>query len=207
MHGPENILRRQRLAGPDFDATALVAPTPVQARQPATQLPGPGHSSTRGYVPSREGLESIASGTASIMALVAQLHTFTPDELAARTPRSIYKALGGPDAAFWLPAVLKDFAIIRDGKCIINVTSVRPTGPAPPPVEQRFKIKYRDAVPIALVDIPPEYWKARTITRGDRFKYGIHYDATAAPVVHTPALKALVAWAWRSASSSTSGTK
>ena len=33
------------------------------------------------------------------------------------------------------------------------------------------------------------------LSLGDRFQYGVHYDATAAPVVHTPALKVLVAWA------------
>ena len=37
--------------------------------------------------------------------------------------------------------------------------------------------------------------KARTVARGDRFRFGEHYDATAAPVVHGPTLKMLIAWA------------
>ena len=62
-------------------------------------------------------------------------------------------------------------------------------------MEQRFKIKFRGDQSIALDDIDPSAWKARTVTRGDRFKYGQHFDATAAPVIHTPALKVLIAWA------------
>jgi hypothetical protein len=62
-------------------------------------------------------------------------------------------------------------------------------------VEQRFKNKYRGEKAVRLEDIKAGDWKVRTVTRGDRFKHGEHYDATAAPVVHTPALKMLLAWA------------
>ena len=79
-----------------------------------------------------------------------------------------------------------DFAIIRDNKCIINVTEVKPAGPSPPPVEQRFKIKHRSEAAVALGDIKPGDIKARTVVRGDRFRYGEHYDVTAAPVIHVP---------------------
>jgi hypothetical protein len=60
-------------------------------------------------------------------------------------------------------------------------------------VEQRFKIKYKGEEPIALADLKPEQWKARTVARGDRFKKGVHFNKTAAPVIHTPALKMLIA--------------
>jgi hypothetical protein len=85
---------------------------------------------------------------------------FTKDQLAARTPRNGPHALSGPDRDYWLPGIKKDFAIIRDNKCIINITSVRPHGPAPPTVEQRFKIKHFSEEPIALADIDPSNWKA-----------------------------------------------
>ena len=199
IHGPGNPMRRQRLANPVSDSTTIVEHTPVLVRQPVepSTVPGPGWSSTRGYRPTVAGLESAAYiATASTNSQRSEtVTTFTPDQLAARTPKRIHQALGGPDAEYWLPSVLADFRIIRDNKCIINVTDVRPPGPAPPAVEQRFKIKYRGDKPISLCDIPPKDWKARTVTRGDRFKHGVHYDATAAPVVHTPALKMLVAWA------------
>jgi hypothetical protein len=212
IHGPSNVLRRQRLAGGALDHSALVQPTPVITRQPVVTaaLPGPGHSSTRGYMPSATGLQSAAylpaaapNSTASVIVVAPQVlaasadfpKKFTPDELAARTPRSIFRALGGPDSSFWLPGIIKDFDVLRAQDCIINITSSKPPGPAPPPVEQRFKIKYRGEQPIALEDIDPSAFKARTVTRGDRFKFGQHYDATDAPVVHTPTLKVLVAWA------------
>jgi hypothetical protein len=211
IHGPGNVLRRHRLAAPAMDPSALIRPTPVLARLPSghAELPGPGYSSTRGYTPSQAGLQSAAYmppstpvGNVSVNSVSTQAHgslgslaTFTPDQLAARTPRSIFQALKGPDSEFWIPSIVKDFAVLRDQNCIINVTSVKPAGPAPPPVEQRFKIKYRAELPIALRNIDPADWKARTVTRGDRFKYGLHYDATDAPVIHTPALKVLLAWA------------
>jgi hypothetical protein len=212
IHGPSNVLRRQRLAGPAIDPSTLVQSTPVITRHPVAQaeLPGPGHSSTRGYMPSAAGLQSAAylpataldqDNAASVHTVATQAATtalprkYTPDELAARTPRSIFQALRGPDKEFWLPGIKKDFKIIRDQECFVHITSVKPAGSAPPPVEQRFKIKYRDEQPIALRDIDPGAWKARTVTRGDRFKFGEHYDATAAPVIHTPVLKVLIAWA------------
>ena len=214
VHGPGNIMRRRRLASPAAEPNSLVASTPVEVLQPngtrqpidINNLPGPGWSSTRGYRPSAAGLESAAFVAAiptarvqdtSLSSAPSSSHrrAYTPDQLAARTPRCVQHALKGPDAKYWLPAILKDFAIIRDNQCIINITDKPPPGPAPPAVEQRFKIKYRGDRPIALEDIPPEDWKARTITRGDRFRHGEHYDATAAPVVHTPTLKMLLAWA------------
>ena len=179
VHGPANVLRAQNTTGTASDGTALVRTDPVIVRVPVNKdtLPGPGHSSTRGYLPSAEGLQSAAS----VHTISAQKQLFTPDQLAERTPRSIFQALNGPDAKFWEPAIKKDFDILRDNACIINVTSVKPSGPTPPPVEQRFKIKYRGGKPVALGELDAEAWKARTVTRGDRFKFGQHYDATAAP--------------------------
>ena len=213
VHGPGGLLNRTAVGAGDIDY-GLVEPTPVLTRPQVDQsaLPGPAWSSTRGYKPSLAGLLSAASGKptppdvadVSSATMVAAteggdfadgVQLFTKDQLAARTPRNGPHALNGPDRAYWLPGIKKDFAVIRDNMCIINVTSVRPHGPPPPPVEQRFKIKHFSEKPIALADIDPANWKARTVARGDRFKYGVHFDATAAPVVHTPALKMLVAWA------------
>ena len=133
IHGPGNALRRQRLAGPSADAHALLQPVPIVARPPVdpTALPGPGHSSTRGYMPSAVGLQSTAylppaastaAGAASVLVTSTPSHsvsvntgpprTFTPNELAARTPR-IFQALSGPDSNFWVPGIVKDFDVLR----------------------------------------------------------------------------------------------
>jgi hypothetical protein len=198
IYGPGNILRRQRPGLQSNDLTMVVEQMPVQVRAPASAGPslGPYWSSTRGYTPSAAGLQSAASVHTTTMTQPApDTTTYTPDQLAARTPKTVYHALNGPDQEFWLPSVLKDFAILRDNKCIINITDRKPAGPSPPPVEQRFKIKYRGDKPTSLAAIPPADWKTRTVTRGDRFKVGLHYDATAAPVVATPTLKMVLAWA------------
>jgi hypothetical protein len=102
----------------------------------------------------------------------------------------------GSDSKYWLPAILKDFKMLQQKQCIVNPTTVKPPGTHnPPAVEQRFKIKYRKDVPISLGALDPAQWKARTVARGDRFIKGIHYNATAAPVVHATSLKMLLAWA------------
>ena len=192
IHGPANILRRSRVT-PPVDSASLVQPTPALVHRPTTAPGGLGVSSTRGYNPSVAALDNLAY--VAVADTQERVREYTPDELAARTPKGIHHALGGPDANYWLPSILKDFAILRNNKCIVNITDVRPPGPAPPPVEQRFKIKYRGEKPIALAKLPEKDWKTRTIARGDRFKFGEHFDATAAPVAHTPAVKLLLAWA------------
>jgi hypothetical protein len=203
IHGPGNILRSRRVA-PAGLHTSLVESTPVQVRVPAAPaaLPGPGWSSSRGYTPSAAGLQSLASVNATVGDAPKTSSVerparavYTPDQLAARTPKSYAQALGGPDSAYWVPSIKVDFATLRREKCFINVTDIRPPGRAPPGIEQRFKIKYREEVPTALEDLNPEAWKTRTIARGDRFLRGQHFDSTAAPVVHTPGLKCVVGWA------------
>jgi hypothetical protein len=62
-------------------------------------------------------------------------------------------------------------------------------------VEQRLKIKFRNEDPIALDDIAAKDWKIRTIVRGDRFKAGVDFGETAVPVVHSPVVKMLIAYA------------
>jgi hypothetical protein len=173
LHGPDNILREpaaKQLAVPD---PVLASRASTRARKPADNVPGPDSQYT----------------------LVAHARTglFSPDQLAARTPKHIRQALSGPDAEYWLPSILKDFDVLRSKQCVINITTVRPPGPSPPSMEQRFKIKHRGG-PTTLEDIR-SLFKTRTIARGDHFKHGTHYDATEAPVVHTPALKMLLAWA------------
>jgi hypothetical protein len=128
VHGPTNILRRQRLAGTPVDGHALVRPTPAIARGGPTPT-GPSHSRTRGYVPSAAALRNVAM--TSVQALTARgAPTFTADELAARTPRTIFQALSGDDAKFWLPGILKDFDMVRRQECFRNITSDRPHGQA-----------------------------------------------------------------------------
>ena len=165
IHGPSNILRRHQLAGRDDDE-ALIDMTPATVRM----------QSQRKSNPSIAGLESLAYGkpqppSNSAPAIVNVATTakrlFTSDQLAARTPRNYQHALKGPDRDYWIPGVKKDFAVIRDMQCIINITDKRPAGSAPPPVEQRFKIKYKSEQHVALEDIPPEDWKVRTVARGD----------------------------------------
>jgi len=200
IHGPGSLLRRQQIGLDAQGEAALVKATPALARTPAEVQPVREQSAKRAHNPSVAGLLSAASGkpsppSAVVMATTGAPATYTTDQLAARTPRNGPHAMAGPDADYWIKAMLVDFAIIRDNKCIINVTEVRPPGPAPPPVEQRFKFKHRSASAVALEDMEPSEFKARTVVRGDRFRYGEHYDETAAPVVHVPALKMLIAWA------------
>lgn len=219
IHGPARMMRHHPItSGYGEDSAIRLAPVLVRTPVVPATLPGPGHSSTRGYRPTAAGLQSAAYGkpappsvaavavsdaviAASLVQSARKLivaakpgETFTADQLVARTPRNGPHALASPDVVYWVPSMKKDFAIIRDNKCIINITDVRPHGPPPPPIEQRFKIKHRSDVNVALEDIAPGDFKARTVARGDRFKYGLHYDETAAPVVHTPALKCVVAW-------------
>jgi hypothetical protein len=195
LHGPGNLMRRHRPSVQSHDTTTVVQPTPVLVRDPnAPTQPGPAWSSSRGYRPTDAALQALASVNVA-QAGQSLSQRYTPDQLAARTPRGTKQALTGPDAVFWRPAVLKDFAVQRTKGCFINITDQAPPGPPPPRVEQRFKIKYRSEVPIALDELDPGWWKARTVARGDHFIRGQHYDATAAPVIHTPALKMLVAWA------------
>ena len=195
LHGPGDVLRRRGPHAGISDSPSLHQ-TPVAVRLPApaqVPAPGPGVSSTRGYMPSAAGLQSLAQ----VNTTVADGHAppmFTPDMLAARTPRSIHQALAGPDSEYWLAGILKDFKMLRDLGCFTNITTTRPPGKAPPPAEQRFKIKYREQQPIALGDLPPQSWKVRTVARGDRFRPGEHFDKTAAPTIHAPTLKIFIAW-------------
>ena len=214
IHGPGNVLQRSRIGGDAPARDAVLHDTPVEVRNASGGRQGPGWSSTRGYRPSVAGLESIASSNATTtlgpgtpspslppmaqwvcVANASGRPKLTSDQLAARVPKSTKQALTCPDKEYWLPAIKKDFAMIRDKGCVVDVTTAKPGGPNPPALEQRFKNKYREEEPIALSDLPPGDWKARTILRGDRCKPGLHYNQTAAPVVHTPALKMLVAWA------------
>ena len=104
VHGPGNIMQRRRLASPAVDPTTMVANAPVQVHQPSRQpvtaetLPGPGWSTTRGYHPTVAGLESAAYVTTIPAACSVEGQFFTPDQLAARTPKCIQHALSGPDA-------------------------------------------------------------------------------------------------------------
>ena len=85
--------------------------------------------------------------------------------------------------------------MLRDRGCFINPTYEKRDGPAPPGIEQRYKIKRRSDQPIALADLDAKAWKARTVARGDRFRMGEHFDATASPVIHAAATKVFIAWA------------
>lgn len=202
VHGPSNIMQHQKQFRPRFmiENKAIQVQDKEQPhleeeheeRQPAQRHPaGPIFSSSRGFKPSLIGLESACNAATFETA-------YTPDELAARTPRSTHQALSGPDAEFWKPAIVRDFNMLRSRNCLINITSDKPPGSNPPPLEQRFKVKYRAEQPATMKQLmEKELLKARTIARGDRFRQGEHYDATAAPVVHTPSLKIMIVWAVR----------
>ena len=191
LGGPGNIMRRQQVITPQADSRALVERTPTEVRQPVQNdsMRGPVYSSTRGYRPSLAGLESAAS-----VAATRSDQLFTPDDLAARTPRNTKQALQGADREYWIPGILKDHRMLRSKGCFINITTTKPFGPTPPPCEQRCKIKYRGKEPISLADLLAQAWKVRCIMRGDRLRFGDHYDATAAPVVIIPSVKMLLAW-------------
>ena len=55
--------------------------------------------------------------------------------------------------------------------------------------------KYKGAKPVRLSELPEEMKKARTIARGDRFKYGVDFEETASPVAAAPVNKMVIAWA------------
>jgi hypothetical protein len=191
IHGPGNVLRRHAAGQTPLAAhqAAIAQPAPILVQAP------PGWSASRGYVPSAAALENAASiNTASTPASIGA-PVYTVDQLAQRTPRGTKQALTGQDSQYWERAILKDFDMIRKKKCFINITDVKPHGPNPPGVEQRFKIKYKGEAPIALEDLELAHWKARSVARGDRFKKGVHFDATASPVVHTAVLKVVIAYA------------
>ena len=160
VHGPANVLRRLPKQRSDV-SDGIVQSAPVLARAPLAHeaLPEPARYTSRGFRPTVEALESLASDrpsppseafvASSVVSAPSSAPTFTTDQLAARTPRNGHQALRGPDSEYWVPGIMKDFAIIRDNECIINVADKRPPGPAPPCVEQGFKIKHRSDTPIA----------------------------------------------------------
>jgi hypothetical protein len=197
IHGPANLFRRNRLDGAVSDRAIFVEQAPTAVRTPVAvaSLPGPCWSSSRGYTPSEEGLRSVASVRVTAPRSKDVIPTYTPDQLATRFPRTAKETLAGPDAAYWLSSIKRDFAIISDNDCLINITETRSTGRAPPSVEQRFKIESCNEDPIALDDIAAKDWKTRTIVRGDRFKAGVDFGEAAAPVVHSPAVMMLIAYA------------
>ena len=66
------------------------------------------------------GLESAASDKpappseeAVVAVTLASPRLFTPDQLAARTPKNYPHAMSGPDKDYWVPGAKKDFAMIR----------------------------------------------------------------------------------------------
>ena len=182
LSGPDNIVRRQQRAyTPSNDESKLV-PIPVEAQQPRRQ----------GAV-TRSTSSSTSDHVVSINTAYDN-RTFTPDDLAKRTPTSTTQALQGRDSDYWLPGVLKDFRMLRDKKCFTGITDVRPHGPTPLPCEQRFKIKHRSKDPVKLSDLAPKAYKVRTVARGDRCVYGVHFENTAAPVAISHTLKMLLAW-------------
>ena len=142
---------------------------------------------------SGSGHQSSAHRTCALTAEARGLK-YTSEELQRRTPRTIFEALNGPDAVFWAPSIVRDFDILREMKCVKQVTSEKPPGKAPPAVEQRFRNKYKGHA-ITLQDIPERDWKSRTVVRGDRFRYGEHYHAKEAPTVQMPAVKMFLDWA------------
>ena len=188
--GPDNIVRdspfEQHASG-----AGLVAVAPTMVRN---QVPGPGYSSTRrGYTPSAEGLQSIASAYVTEHGNAEQQHpVFTPDQLASRVPRNTKQALKCEDAEFWEQAILKDHKMMREMQVFKNITKVKPTGKAIG-IEQRFRNKHQGD-PVSTKDILPKHWKARSICRGDRLEHGSHYARTAAPVSMAPSAKILLAW-------------
>jgi hypothetical protein len=97
----QTILRRARLDGVAQDRAMFVESAPTTVRTPVvpTSLLGPGHSSSRGYTTSADGLRSAAA--VRVTAAATPL-TFTPDQFTARAPRTIYEALSGPDSAYWI---------------------------------------------------------------------------------------------------------
>ena len=121
---------------------------------------------------------------------------YTPDELVSRTPARTSTGPVRPGQAILDTGRAQGLQqLLRDRGCFINPTYEKPDGPAPPGIEQRYKIKRRSDQPIALADLDAKAWKARTVARGDRFRMGEHFDATASPVIHAAATKVFIAWA------------
>jgi len=121
VHGPRNIMRKVKPQ--ETVDSGLVIPTPVLLATPGA--PAVRRSSRHKWAPTQ-----FVSVTRAV---------FTPDQLALRTPRSTTHAVTGPDREFWVSGVLKDFKILRDKKCFINITDVKPPGPTPLPQSSGLK--------------------------------------------------------------------
>jgi hypothetical protein len=189
LTGPAGLMRKPQ-DGPT-DSQPLLQGTPVEARTPVipSETPGPGYSRKRGYMPSIEGLQSAAN---IHVARPSQL--FTSDELQQRAPKSTAQALRGPDKDKWRVSILKHHDMLRELGTFVDITETKPEGPTPPGCENKFSFKFSSDHPIALEDIPPEWWYTRTITRGDHFSKPVHYDKVSAPNVAAPTIKIYCAW-------------
>ena len=138
----------------------MVQPAPVQARTPVE----PEGTRTRAYTPSKrleraasvntargfEGdharvrLENPRSSSTPVWPGSPE-RLYTPDQLAARTPRGTHQALSGQvilTTGQCHPQGLRH--MLRSKQCFVDFSDARPDGPA------QFKIKYRANEPIAL---------------------------------------------------------
>jgi hypothetical protein len=83
IHGPGNLLRRNRLDGAVHDRAMFVEQVQTTVRTPdaAASMPDPGWSSSQGYTPSEEGLRIVASGRVTAPRSKDGIPTYTPDQL------------------------------------------------------------------------------------------------------------------------------
>jgi hypothetical protein len=189
LTGPAGIIRKQHHGPPD--SQPLIQRTPLEARIPVihSETPGPGYSRSRGYMPSEAGLQSAAN-----INITRPAQLFTSDQLQERAPKSTAQALRGPDKDKWIISLLQHHAMLRGLGTFVDVTERKPEGPTPPGCENKFSFKFKGEHPVALNDIPQEWWYTRTITRGDRFSKHVHFDKVSAPNVASPTIKIYCAW-------------
>ena len=97
-----------------------------------------------------------------------------PQELQARTPRTLREAFQSEDAPQWKKSLLRHFAVLDSRKCFGPASTERPAGKVFP-VRVLFKFKTSIAELFAG-SIPDELFKTRSVLPGDRFVAGQQFD-------------------------------
>jgi hypothetical protein len=97
-----------------------------------------------------------------------------PQELQARTPRTLREAFQSEDASQWKKSLLRHFAVLHSRKCFGPAATERPDGKVFP---VRVLLKFKTSIAeIFAGSIPDELFKTRSVLPGDQFVAGKQFD-------------------------------